>query len=101
MVVFSLTEKEALVTSLQEQLKEWKQNEVSMSGTLLIEYALHSSRCADAGIHFQAAMIQLKDFQSEAKESLQKLFPVIPVETQQVWKLPLKSFFRICLEFRL
>ncbi|XP_061546196.1 ribosome-binding protein 1a [Phycodurus eques] len=53
----SLTEKEALVTSLQDQLKESKQNE--------------------------AFMIQLKAFESEAKESLQKLFPFVPLETQQ------------------
>ncbi|XP_054655295.1 ribosome-binding protein 1a isoform X1 [Dunckerocampus dactyliophorus] len=53
----SLTEKEALVTSLQEQLREAKQNE--------------------------AVTVQLTAFQSEAKESLQKLFPLVPLETAQ------------------
>ncbi|XP_061766533.1 ribosome-binding protein 1a isoform X2 [Nerophis ophidion] len=53
----SLTEKEVLVVSLQEQLREAKQNE--------------------------AVTAQLASFQSETKESLQKLFPLVPLETEQ------------------
>ncbi|XP_061914446.1 ribosome-binding protein 1a isoform X2 [Entelurus aequoreus] len=53
----SLTEKEVLVVSLQEQLREAKQNE--------------------------AITAQLAAFQSETKESLQKLFPLVPLETEQ------------------
>ncbi|XP_061816014.1 ribosome-binding protein 1a [Nerophis lumbriciformis] len=53
----SLTEKEVLVASLQDQLREAKQNE--------------------------AVTAQMAAFQSETKESLQKLFPLVPLETEQ------------------
>ncbi|XP_034753346.1 ribosome-binding protein 1a isoform X3 [Etheostoma cragini] len=57
----SLTEKDTLVTSLQEELRE-----------------VREKTAIDANV-----TEKLATFQTEAKESLQTLFPQIPVETEQ------------------
>ncbi|XP_045926867.1 ribosome-binding protein 1a isoform X4 [Micropterus dolomieu] len=57
----SLTEKDALVTSLQEELKEVREKTAN-----------------DANI-----MAELTAFQTGTKETLQTLFPQIPIETEQ------------------
>ncbi|XP_008281703.1 ribosome-binding protein 1a isoform X2 [Stegastes partitus] len=57
----SLTEKDALVTSLQEELREAKEKTATDPN----------------------ATTQLAAFQTETKETLQTLFPQIPVETEQ------------------
>ncbi|XP_031735287.1 ribosome-binding protein 1a isoform X2 [Anarrhichthys ocellatus] len=57
----SLTEKDALVTSVQEELRE-----------------VREKTAIDASV-----MAELTAFQSETKETLQTLFPEIPVETEQ------------------
>ncbi|KAM3863035.1 ribosome-binding protein 1a [Diretmus argenteus] len=59
----SLSERDALVTSLQEELRE----------------AREKSKAIDDG----DLMVQLTSFQTEAKETLQTLFPQIPLETEQ------------------
>ncbi|XP_038592810.1 ribosome-binding protein 1a isoform X3 [Micropterus salmoides] len=58
----SLTEKDALVTSLQEELKEVREKTAN-----------------DA----QNIMAELTAFQTGTKETLQTLFPQIPIETEQ------------------
>ncbi|XP_029305950.1 ribosome-binding protein 1a isoform X3 [Cottoperca gobio] len=58
----SLTEKDALVTSLQEELREVREK---------------------ATIEAQSVAAELTAFQTETKETLQTLFPQIPVETEQ------------------
>ncbi|XP_069001094.1 ribosome-binding protein 1a isoform X3 [Embiotoca jacksoni] len=57
----SLTEKDALITSLQEELREAKEKTTTDANTTA----------------------QLVAFQTETKETLQSLFPQIPVETEQ------------------
>ncbi|XP_069546235.1 ribosome-binding protein 1a isoform X2 [Brachyistius frenatus] len=57
----SLTEKDALITSLQEELREAKEKTTTDANTTA----------------------QLAAFQTETKETLQSLFPQIPVETEQ------------------
>ncbi|XP_032397987.1 ribosome-binding protein 1a isoform X4 [Etheostoma spectabile] len=58
----SLTEKDTLVTSLQEELREVREK---------------------TAIDAQNVTAKLATFQTEAKETLQTLFPQIPVETEQ------------------
>ena len=89
----SVTEKDALVTSLQEELREAREKATAdgvrlslLSSGLSTNAALLliTSLIMFFWVFLQGVMGQLTAFQTEAKETLQALFPQIPVETEQV-----------------
>lgn len=89
----SLTEKDALVTSLQEQLREVREklttDAVREPLNMLMAYqgCFAFNHLIDSHLLFlQNIMAQLTVFQTEIKETLQTLFPQIPLELEQVRK---------------